>query len=140
MEDTRCDETSKRRGKDVSGVKNSNTGSNLFSGVEDREEIDSTGVVGSFRYTKEESGEEQTSKVLGDSGEGTDNSPESHHGALDKSVSFLLTNDRPNETMGRASNVTYHVATRSGSSEKHVGGDLPQNVTNEKDRHAGLVF
>lgn len=82
VEDTSCDETSKSCSENVSSVENSDSGSDLLTGIEDGEKVDGAGVVRSFGETQEEASEEETLEVFCDSGESTNNGPEHHHGTL----------------------------------------------------------
>ena len=82
MEDSGSNETSESSGENVAGVENGDAGGNLLTGVEEREEVDGAGIVGSFSDTEEEAGEEEADEVLGQGGEGRHNSPKHHHDTL----------------------------------------------------------
>jgi hypothetical protein len=106
VEDAGSDETSKRCREDVSGVENGDASGDLFSVVEEREDVDGTGVVcnkvldhikelyggvepfrsltGSLSQTEEETSEKKADKVLGKSSEGADDGPESHAETLSR--------------------------------------------------------
>jgi hypothetical protein len=47
-------------------LEDSDTSGNLLAVVEDTEEVDSTGVVGGFCHTEEESNQQKTDKVVAD--------------------------------------------------------------------------
>lgn len=120
MEDASCDETSKGSSKDVTGIEDGNTSSDFFSGIENGEKIDSSGVVRGLSQTEEEASEEKSLEVLGNSSQGTDNGPKHHHTTLEGwSKRDWLVSDREICT-------AYHVSTGASSGEEHVGGDLSE--------------
>lgn len=114
MEDARSNQASKCSREDISSIQNRNSSRNLLSCVEDAQHIDCSGIVWCFSQTKKEADKEETSVVVNDGCECADDGPRHHCDA--------------------------HVATWSGSSEEHVGGDLAEEVADEEDAETGLVF
>lgn len=114
MEDASSDETSKGRGEDVTGVKDSNAGGDLLAVVEHREEVDSTRVVRSLCDTQEEASEQKARKVRRQSSQSGDDSPKHH--------------------------ADTHVTGRPSAVQEHVAGNLTKQITDEQDGNAGLIL
>lgn len=73
-----------------------------------------TWIVGGFNYTEEESREQETHVVLGETGSDRDDGPSHHDG--DEEGWDLDTGDQ------------------------HVGGDTSDDITDKQDRDTGLVL
>jgi hypothetical protein len=114
VEDTGGDQTSESGCEDVSGVEDRNARGNLLASVEHREQVNCTRVVRSLSDTEEEACKQEALEVLGQSSQGTDDSPEHH--------------------------ADTHVARRTGSVQEHVARNLSEEISDEKDRYAGLVL
>jgi hypothetical protein len=114
MEDTRSNKSRKSRGKNISSVQDSDTGRDFLTSIEHRKQVDRTRIIRCFSYAQEEAREQQALEVLRQSSQSTDDSPEHH--------------------------ANTHVARRPGTVEKHVGGDLAEEIADEEDGDTGLVL
>jgi len=78
MEDSSSDQTRESSGEDVAGIEDGDARGDLLARLEDREDVESSGVVWCFGDAEEEASQEQTREVFAESRKGRDDSPERH--------------------------------------------------------------
>lgn len=105
LENARGDEPRKSRRENVARVENANARCEFLAGVESRQHVERTGVVGGLDDTKKEAHEDEAGVVLDDGGETTGDGPEHHEAA--------------------------HVPRGLDAGDDHVAGDLTESISHE---------
>lgn len=114
MEHAGGDQAGEGCGENVASVENSDTGSDLGTRVEVRNEEKSTGVVRSFSASEEEADGAELAEILGERRADREDRPGEH-----------------NET---------EVERGLDTGDEHVRGDTKDDITGEKNRDGSLVL
>lgn len=108
------DETGEGTRHHVTSVKDRHTDSHLLAGIEHGDHVQSARVEGSLGDTKQEATDE--------------------HGGIACSLEGHERDDGPSHAKSG------HVIGRPDAVQDHVGGDLATKVSDEENRHAGVVL